>query len=290
MPLVSVIIPAFSRSSTIGRAIASVQAQTFSDYEIIVVDDASTDDTAQRVEALGSANLRLIRHASNRGAAAARNTGIGAARGRLIAFLDSDDAWTNKDKLALQVTALRTAGRNVRACASGFVLITNGRMREVRFDWAEGAFRDQILYGCSISPGSTLVVDRGAFDEIGGFDEEFRRLEDWDWLLRFSEVYDLTVVPDPLASVFMEHGQAPDPRSTLAALERLRLKHLSRPRSFARRQRLRGSLLVERAAVHYRSREVGRAVTLAALGLIMYPFRNALFFQSARRSLVSLLR
>src|SRR5262245_33280431 len=113
---VSVIIPVFARASTIGRAIESVIAQTFSDYEIVVIDDGSTDDTVERVEALSLERLRLIRHDRNRGAAAARNTGIRAARGRWIAFLDSDDIWTSTEKLSRQVAALQQAGGKARGC------------------------------------------------------------------------------------------------------------------------------------------------------------------------------
>src|SRR5271165_4480269 len=102
-PSVSVIIPTFNRASTIGKAIASVVSQTFQDFELIVIDDGSTDETADVL--LSFANtIRLIRQ-ENRGVSAARNAGIRAARGRWIAFLDSDDEW-HRDKLALQVACL----------------------------------------------------------------------------------------------------------------------------------------------------------------------------------------
>lgn len=135
MPVVSVVIPVFSRAAAVVRAIESVTTQSYADYEIIVVDDASTDDTAERVAALGIGKLRLLRHETNRGAAAARNTGVKAARGRWVAFLDSDDEWTNNDKLALQLAALGSAGPRVRGCATGYVLSRNEYRSDVRLGW-----------------------------------------------------------------------------------------------------------------------------------------------------------
>lgn len=93
LPLVSVILPTYNRAYCIAPAIASVLRQTHSNLELIIVDDCSTDNTAEIVNAMDDDRVRLIRHERNRGAAAARNTGIAAARAALIAFQDSDDEW-----------------------------------------------------------------------------------------------------------------------------------------------------------------------------------------------------
>ena len=200
-PAVSVIVPVFSRADTIGRALESVLSQTFSDYEIVVVDDGSTDDTCRIIEQIQTDRLTLIRHASNRGPAAARNTAINASRGRWIAFLDSDDAW-RPEKLERQVAILDKAAANIAACATGFCLHRDGRAFEVNQDIPPDRFRRDILFGCTISPGSTLMVDRAAFDKIGLFDEQMLRLEDWDWLLRFSEQFNIAFDPAPLADIY----------------------------------------------------------------------------------------
>src|SRR5689334_12185159 len=117
-PDVSVVIPVLDGEDVINRALDSVFAQTYSNFEIIVVDDGSTDQTVSLVSKKVCDQLRLIEHSENRGAAAARNTGIAAANGRWIAFLDCDDAWT-EDKLARQIAALKIAGAGVMACATG---------------------------------------------------------------------------------------------------------------------------------------------------------------------------
>src|SRR2546425_12408176 len=114
---VSVVIPVFNGEKSINRALKSVLSQTFSNLEIIVVDDGSTDQTINCVSQAPSDRLKLVKHDRNRGAAAARNTGIAAARGSLIAFLDADDAW-RPDKLARQIKALGKADNRVMACAT----------------------------------------------------------------------------------------------------------------------------------------------------------------------------
>jgi len=104
-PLITVLIPAFNAASTIERALDSVLAQTYDDYEIIVVDDGSRDATSEIVAGYDNDRIRLLRLASNQGASSAVNEGLAAARGELVAFLDADDEWL-PTKLAKQVEAL----------------------------------------------------------------------------------------------------------------------------------------------------------------------------------------
>ncbi|HET7848491.1 MAG TPA: glycosyltransferase [Pseudolabrys sp.] len=280
-PQVSVVIPVFNGENVIGRALASVRAQTFSDVEIIVVDDASTDRTVERVgEAAGGA-VNLLRHARNRGAAAARNSGIAAARGRWIAFLDCDDAWA-PDKLARQIERLAKSG--AAACASGYRLHKNGRELSFTMTLTPRQFRREILFGCTISPGSTLMVERRVFKDIGAFDESFWRLEDWDWLLRFAERHDMTFVPAPLADI---HAAAQPRREDFAkvadALDRIGRKHGPRLAPLAR-TRLRSSILIEKAAIFHRAGKPLAAAGYVAAALAVYPFRNVAFFRMLWRS------
>ena len=179
---VSVIIPTFNRSEATGQAVASVLAQTRPPDEIIIVDDASSPPVT--LEALGGRDprLRLVTHAVNRGASAARQAGIAAATGRFIAFLDSDDRWL-PDKLAMQFPMLESSGSDLVAVSCGW---REAGARSRRCIPIASADPVDFASGCWFSPGSTVVLPRAAFDVVGPFDAELRRLEDVDWFLRFA--------------------------------------------------------------------------------------------------------
>jgi glycosyltransferase involved in cell wall biosynthesis len=291
-PRVSVVIPTFNRAHSIKRAIDSVAAQSLRDFEVIVVDDGSTDDTERVVSEAGIPQLRIIRHPRNRGAAAARNTGIGAATGTYIAFLDSDDAW-HPDKLARQIAALSVAPPNIKACATGFTSNAGGRILTVRPDTSSALFRSQILFGCKICAGTTLVIERSAFNEIGMFDEQLRRLEDWDLLIRFVERFDVLFLPDPLAVIHVSSDPAPplpdDEDPVLHAIQYISGKHLPHLHAWALRK-FRSGLLFETGARMFRKRRLAQATGYVIASLCTYPFRDASSFRSLWRSLISLAR
>jgi len=118
---VSVVLPTFNRADTVGRAIRSVLDQTFTDLELIVVDDGSTDDTVAVLARFADPRLRVLRSTVNRGVSAARNKGIEEARGRFIAFEDSDDSW-RPQKLQRQIDCLASAGEGVAVVGCGWQL------------------------------------------------------------------------------------------------------------------------------------------------------------------------
>jgi glycosyltransferase involved in cell wall biosynthesis len=280
---VSIIVPVFDGERTVERALDSVLGQTFTDFEIIVVDDASEDTTVRRVSERYHGRLKLIQHWHNRGAAAARNTGIAMALGRWVAFLDSDDTW-KPDKLARQFEVLEHAGSRERACATGYRLHKDGRDIAFPMNLSPRQFRREILFGCAIAPGSTLLADRSVFDSVGKFDESLRRLEDWDWLLRFSGRYDLLFLPGPFADIYVGHRtRALNNSEVNAAIDRIWVKHSTRLSLFSR-MRLRSSLLVEKSAMHYRAGRPAKATFYVLAALAIYPFRNVAFFRMLWRS------
>jgi glycosyltransferase involved in cell wall biosynthesis len=197
-PIVSVIIPAYNRSFTIARAVESALAQTFQDLEVIVVDDGSSDTTRNIVQSIPDDRLRLICHATNLGAAAARNTGMKASQAKYIAWLDSDDEWL-PEKLQTQLDAFQHAAPDVKACYSAHERIEQGCMR---IHLPRQNDRKKLFLGCDLGPGTTLLFERTVLDEVGYLDESLVRYEDWDWLLRYCSRYRLVGVERPLARVY----------------------------------------------------------------------------------------
>jgi glycosyltransferase involved in cell wall biosynthesis len=200
-PLVSVIIPVFNREYSIQRALASVVTQSEHNTEIIVVDDGSTDRTSDVVSATADSRVILVRARENRGAAAARNLGVEAASGEYLAFLDSDDAWS-PDKLAVQLAYHREQKLGPRASCTGYLLdhaVSGSRQRRVP-DVAV-VNRHRMVDGCEVCPGSTLLVPRSTFLQVGPFDERLRRLEDWEWMIRYLGSLPLAIVPEVLAEI-----------------------------------------------------------------------------------------
>lgn len=203
-PSVSVIIPTYNREETIARAIQSVLKQTFQDFEIIVVDDGSTDRTRAVVEGFCDPRIRYLRHEQNRGAAAARNTGIRTARGAYLAFLDSDDEWL-PEKLSEQIAVLQSAPDEVHASCTGYYLhLVRSRLTLEKIPSHTHLWLKQLLLvGCDLSPGSTLVVRTISLESVGLFDETLLRFEDWDWLIRYVKRYQLVLVQKLSARVYL---------------------------------------------------------------------------------------
>ncbi|MCA8906671.1 MAG: glycosyltransferase family 2 protein [Rhodospirillaceae bacterium] len=198
---ISVVVPSFNRPKSTLRAVRSALSQTFAPIEVIVVDDASDPPLdPQRFHALDS-RVAVHRLAQNSGAAAARQRGIDCARGELIAFLDSDDLW-EPEKLARQVRVLSDAGSGPVAVSCGWrERAPDGEVRRARVP-VDAVRPVDFISGCWFCPGSTVILPRALFAEIGPFDARLRRLEDLDWFARFGLADGrLLVVPQVLAEI-----------------------------------------------------------------------------------------
>ncbi|MFB3903307.1 MAG: glycosyltransferase family 2 protein [Acidobacteriota bacterium] len=183
VPSVSVVIPAFNQAGYLADAIQSVLAQTYSDYEIIVVDDGSTDETRAVVESQGP-GIRYVWQ-ENQGLAGARNTGIREARGRYVALLDSDDAWLPSFLSSMMWLAESRREATVFYCGVIYIdergcdLPQSGHTRVLpRHELYETLLRYNFLIP------STIVMDRSAIVSAGLFDPAFRRLQDWELWIR----------------------------------------------------------------------------------------------------------
>jgi glycosyltransferase involved in cell wall biosynthesis len=203
-PLISVVIPAHNAEKYIDEALASVCSQTFSDYEIIVIDDGSTDRTA---EIASSYNGVLLLAQDNLGAAAARNAGIRAARGRYVAFLDADDVWL-PTKLEKQAAHLLENPRSEWSYTDALVFDAATRRTVCRIGERIRLYQGDILRPLllrSFIPSPTPVVKRRALAEAGFFDEaRDRRIgEDWSMWLRIAERHAAKLIDEPLAMIRM---------------------------------------------------------------------------------------
>lgn len=190
VPLVSVIIPTHNRSKMLARAIHSVLGQSYARLEIIVVDDASTDDTPDVVKRFADPRVNYISHATNRGGAAARNTGIRAAHGEFIAFLDDDNTWTS-DKTAEQLRAISGCDAVICTCdAIGDDLSKHGQNEIVK---AEHLRRGEYTFG-----GTGVFMARSRVLKEIMFDETLPRYQDWDLFIRVALKYRVVYLNKPL--------------------------------------------------------------------------------------------
>jgi glycosyltransferase involved in cell wall biosynthesis len=272
VPSVTVIIPVFNRAHVVERAIASALAQDVPAGEwsihVIVVDDGSSDDLGEVLRRFG-AGVTCIRHDRNKGAAAARNTGIAAADGEFVAFLDSDDTWLPR-KLAAQIDFMETHGH--RASCTAYLLKRPNAPEFASPRYATGALGlSDLVWGCFVSPGSTLVCRREVFGQIGSLDEDLQRLEDWDWLLRYVKVHPLGFLAQPLARI--EVAPSPNASKVFAALDRLEARYMAAlpPRE---RRHFAAALNVERAAAYYRGGRVTAGLAALANAWRLAPIGN----------------
>jgi len=192
---VSVIIPTYNRAHLVGRAIRSVLNQTYQDFEIIVVDDCSTDNTEEIVKGFNDHRIRYMRHDRNRGGSAARNTGIKASQGKYIAFLDSDDEWL-PEKLEKQIEKAVCFGEEVGLIYAGEKVIEaeTGHCIAEKVPSLEGDVYSLLLEGDFIGSCSSVFVSKKAIESIGGFDEQLVSRQDWDCWLRVAKNYKIACV------------------------------------------------------------------------------------------------
>ena len=222
---VSVIVPTFDRAGSLPRALDSIAAQTTPPGETLVVDDGSGDDTVEIVKERYP-GARLLRQPRTLGVSAARNLGIRYAKGRWLAFLDSDDEWRPR-KLELQLRAL-AASQEHRFCHTDEIWMRRGRRVNPRrrHQKPDGWVFEHCLPLCAISPSSVLL-HREILDRVGLFDESLPVCEDYDLWLRVCSRYPVLLVAEPLV---VKHGGHDDQlsrsrwgmdRYRIAALEKI---------------------------------------------------------------------
>lgn len=242
----SVIVPVYNRAHCVGAALASALAQDYPPLEVIVIDDGSEDSLQKALIPFGS-NVTLLRSPQNLGAAAARNAAIAVARGTHVAFLDSDDTWA-PGKLRAQAEFMESNGVDV--CCTGFSVGGTPVARP----YGESVSLRDLVWGCHVSPGTTLVASREILLRMGAYDTGFRRLEDWDLLLRMAEAgHRIGFLSATFADLEPSQGGAAE--AVLNSLMLMRERHLQLLQSASGRlaRDFRAGLAFETAGVHARS-------------------------------------
>jgi glycosyltransferase involved in cell wall biosynthesis len=215
--LVSVVIPTYKRPEKLERAVKSVQEQTYDNIEIIVVNDDPETDIESEVSVTGE-NVRFFNHEENRNGAAARNTGIEHAEGDYIAFLDDDDRW-KEEKLERQIGQLEE--REGYGASYTMSEINYPDKKFVPEYAPEGDIRKEVLLmEVTGSFGSSLVVERDIVEEVDGFDEEFERRQDWEFLLRVLSKTRIASIEDPLLEIDSKYGYGESTEVLIEAMEK----------------------------------------------------------------------
>lgn len=287
---VSVVIPAFNSEATLARALDSVVGQSPSPGEIIVVDDQSTDASRRIVAGYAEKNVRLIVLPAHRGAGAARNAGIRAASGDLIAFLDSDDEWL-PGKLERQI-ALIESDRKLAfvACASTLVSAAGNDLGDTYRGQpvVTGDMAWKALLACNFIATPTVVARRCHLIEVGGFDEEMKIGEDQDLWIRLALTGSLGYVPESLVRVHMRENSLSTwalrnlLTDTLPMIER----HIEalRGRLTAREiRRIRGERLSRFGRVAYARGEIANGISLLGRSVLLgyRPLESAWYVATA---------
>lgn len=199
-PLVSVILPTYNRREYLAEAIETVNKQTYNEIELIIIDDHSSESPRDIVESApceGLHDIMFLQHEENRGASAARNTGIKRANGQYIALLDDDDLWT-PNKIERQITEFRHSEDDIGVVCTGIRSIdadgSTIRTEKVQF---EGNITKQLLLG-SVVPLPSMLVRRDIICDAGFFDERLRLHEDQEWTIRLSQNCEFRSIEEPM--------------------------------------------------------------------------------------------
>ena len=196
MPVISVIIPVYNGEKTIQETIESVLNQTFSDFELIVINDGSTDSTLSILNRIQDPRLKVFSY-PNVGLAATRNRGIARANGEYISFIDADDLWT-ADKLEAQLKALlENPDAAVAYSWTDSIDESSNFLRPGAHKTVNGNVYSQLLASNFLASGSNPLIRKQALEEIGKFDESLTAGEDWDMWLRLAARFHFVAVPEP---------------------------------------------------------------------------------------------
>lgn len=280
------VIPVYNGAGTISRAVRSVLDQTAGELELIIVNDGSSDDLDGQLVRFEDSRIRLIRTPQRRGVANARNKGIAEATGEFIAFLDSDDEWM-PNKLEVQLASMRAEPEHVLASCTGYLMRRSPNDFGISWRPSRQSYRyGDMVSGCFLSPGSTMMVRRSHFEKAGMFNETLARLEDWDWLLRSAKIAQIHALPQALACI--HRSTRPSSVAISGAVKKMREIHEADARQEGGMvgTRFRAALQLELSAAAFNQGNFFSSGFHLARSLFFHPFRPPSFYASLIRTII----
>lgn len=274
--LISVVIPTYNCGKYLIRTIESIFNQTYRNFEIIVVDDGSTDNTEKILEKYnGNRQFRYI-YQENRGISAARNAGIRASSGEFIAFLDADDMWL-PEKLERQISLI-IEFPDVGLVGCGYYGIDESgkRIKEIRssnYLNKELLLNDLMVRNVVTSSGSGALVRKECFDKVGLFDESFRSTEDRDMWFRILKNYDSKYVNESLVTIMARKGSLSKNVSNMKIYQKKFIQKHFRNMRFITKIKSYSYVYLDAANEYYQSHRLLLAAINAFFSIIIYPLK-----------------
>jgi len=275
-PKVSIILPTYNRAHIIEKAIQSVLNQTYQDFEIIIIDDGSKDDTKKIIRGFQEKDNRIkyIRFEENKGAAAARNAGIKMSKGEYITFQDSDDEWVI-DKLEKQMKVIETSSENI-VVYCGFWRIDGDEktyIPDIKISNREGNIHKELLKGNFVDTPSILLPKKN-LEKIGMFDENLLRLQDWDLSIRLSKYYNFKLIDEPLyISYLLSDSISANDETFIPSIRIILFKYLDKINKDFKKNRKTWSIKLNSIAKYYLdNNDIKKARQLYCLAIKSYPF------------------
>lgn len=206
MPTVSVVVPTYNRAHLLHRSIQSILNQTYQDFEIVIIDDGSTDNTENVVNYFNDKRIRYIKHEKNKGASVARNSGIIATSGDFIAFLDDDDEWFPQ-KLEKQIKKLLNSPQNMGAVYTNWWNISENGSKSIAIHKKREGYVYWKVLEISFVGFPVVLIKKECFEKCGLIDERLpNNCEDWEFLIRVSKYYHFSYINEPLMNRHITPG------------------------------------------------------------------------------------
>jgi glycosyltransferase involved in cell wall biosynthesis len=227
MPQVSAIITTYNRAGFLPMAISSVLNQTHQDFELLVVDDCSSDHTGAVVASFKDDRIRYVRHDVNQGESGARNTGIAKSSGRYIAFLDDDDEWLPA-KLQSQIERMKQGPEQLGVVSASYLRVrrSDGQILGRKMIADRGNLLDKLRKKNCVGAPSVVLIKRECFQTVGLFDEGLRSLNDYDMWIRIARNYLFDSIEQPLAKYYIhEQRVSTNPQALIQGVDRLLEKY-----------------------------------------------------------------